>query len=259
MRGCCRRRLPDAVLDLCCGCGAIGLALAREIGAARCTVSSSTRPRPAARPQPGAVRPDAGGPGTVGDLYAPLPGRSAGNGSTSCVANAPYVPTDALAFMPAESRLYEPAVALDGGVDGLAVLRRVIAEAPQWLRPGAAGCSSRRAGAGGTDARGRMRAAGLRPSLVRDEELEATAVVGTAPVEPLDRVARAQTFARYNHCIGNRCIRSSGGAMDSTLGILTITAAALLLLVTAYFAWIGAIAVFTHAGGFAAPAATTTR
>lgn len=35
--------------------------------------------------------------------------------------------------------------------------------------------------------------------------------------------------------------------MDSALGILTITAAALLLLVTAYFAWIGAIAVFTHA------------
>lgn len=34
--------------------------------------------------------------------------------------------------------------------------------------------------------------------------------------------------------------------MNSTLGILTITAAALLLIVTAYFAWIGAIAVFTH-------------
>ena len=52
------------------------------------------------------------------------------------VANAPYVPTDQLAFMPAEARLYEAEVALDGGTDGLDVQRRVIAEAPDWLAPG---------------------------------------------------------------------------------------------------------------------------
>ena len=41
------------------------------------------------------------------------------------VANAPYVPTDAIALMPPEARDHEPRVALDGGPDGLDVQRRV--------------------------------------------------------------------------------------------------------------------------------------
>ena len=51
------------------------------------------------------------------------------------VANAPYVPTDAIALLPAEARVHEPRVALDGGPDGLDVQRRVIDEAPPWLAP----------------------------------------------------------------------------------------------------------------------------
>ena len=49
--------------------------------------------------------------------------------------NAPYVPTAAIALMPPEARLHEPAVALDGGADGLDVLRRVVDLAPAWLAP----------------------------------------------------------------------------------------------------------------------------
>ena len=52
------------------------------------------------------------------------------------VANAPYVPTDAIALMPPEARDHEPRVALDGGADGLDVQRRVAAAAPRWLAPG---------------------------------------------------------------------------------------------------------------------------
>ena len=52
--------------------------------------------------------------------------------------NAPYVPTEAIALMPPEARLFEPAVALDGGGDGLDVHRRVAAECRDWLAPGAA-------------------------------------------------------------------------------------------------------------------------
>ena len=52
------------------------------------------------------------------------------------VANAPYVPSEAIALMPREARDHEHRVALDGGPDGLAVQRRVIAGAPAWLRPG---------------------------------------------------------------------------------------------------------------------------
>jgi release factor glutamine methyltransferase len=48
-------------------------------------------------------------------------------------ANVPYVPTRELAFVPHDG---EPDAALDGGGDGLDWVRRVIAVAPRWLRPG---------------------------------------------------------------------------------------------------------------------------
>jgi len=45
------------------------------------------------------------------------------------------VPTDALDLLPHEARDHEPRVALDGGADGLDVLRRVAGGAPDWLAP----------------------------------------------------------------------------------------------------------------------------
>ena len=79
---------------------------------------------------------DLGADGRVyaGDLYEPLPGKLRGRVDI-LVANAPYVPTAAITLMPPEARLYEPKVALDGGADGLDILRRVIATAPAWLAP----------------------------------------------------------------------------------------------------------------------------
>ncbi len=70
----------------------------------------------------------------VGDLDAPLrPG---------CwdvvTAVAPYVPTDALAYLPGDARDREPRRALDGGTDGLALVTRVVAGAARLLRPGGA-------------------------------------------------------------------------------------------------------------------------
>ena len=52
------------------------------------------------------------------------------------VANVPYVPTGEIELLPPEARCYEARVALDGGPDGLDVLRRVTAAAPLWLAPG---------------------------------------------------------------------------------------------------------------------------
>lgn len=72
---------------------------------------------------------------TVGDLYQGLPGSLRGRVDV-LVANAPYVPTAAIALMAREAREHEPRVALDGGSDGAAVHRRIITEAPRWLRPG---------------------------------------------------------------------------------------------------------------------------
>jgi release factor glutamine methyltransferase len=70
-----------------------------------------------------------------GDLYDPLPPELRGHVDV-VVANAPYVPTEAIAQMPREARDHEHRIALDGGPDGLDVQRRVIAAAPAWLRAG---------------------------------------------------------------------------------------------------------------------------
>ena len=68
-----------------------------------------------------------------GDLFEPLPDDLRGRVDV-LVVNAPYVPTDAIATMPPEARDHEHRIALDGGVDGLDVQRRVIAEAADLAR-----------------------------------------------------------------------------------------------------------------------------
>jgi release factor glutamine methyltransferase len=70
----------------------------------------------------------------AGDLLEPLaaePGRLA-----MIVANAPYLPSGILPSLPREVFGFEPRQALDGGPDGLAVIRRLLAAAPAALRPG---------------------------------------------------------------------------------------------------------------------------
>lgn len=70
-----------------------------------------------------------------GDLYGPLP-RSLRGHVDILLANVPYVPTEEIELLPAEARVHEARVALDGGADGLDVLRRVTAAALPWLAPG---------------------------------------------------------------------------------------------------------------------------
>jgi release factor glutamine methyltransferase len=117
------------VLDLCCGSGALGVALAAAVGGVElhsCDI------------EPAAVRcarrnvASVGGQVYAGDLYEPLPPELRGRVDV-LLANAPYVPTNEIGLMPPEARLYEPWVTLDGGGDGLDVLRRVVAGAADWL------------------------------------------------------------------------------------------------------------------------------
>ena len=123
-------RPGSVVVDLGCGVGAIAAAvLARVPGVEVYAVDVDPAAVTCARRNLPPERV------FEGDLYAALPTGLRGEVDV-VAANAPYVPTDAIALMPREARDHEHRVALDGGADGLAVQRRVIAEAPAWLRPG---------------------------------------------------------------------------------------------------------------------------
>jgi release factor glutamine methyltransferase len=168
-----RTRPPAVVVDLCCGSGAVGAALAATLGRVELY---------AVDVDPAAVRcarrnvAAAGGRVYEGDLYEPLPTALRGRVDV-LVANAPYVPTEAVGLMPPEARLHEPRVALDGGADGLDVLRRVNAGASGWLAPGGhllVETSRRQAPAFAAA----VAAAGLVPEVISSEEFGATVVVG---------------------------------------------------------------------------------
>jgi release factor glutamine methyltransferase len=118
----------DIVVDLCCGTGALGAAIAAAVPGVE-VHAADVDPAAVACARRNVSRVYAG------DLYDALPTDLRGQ-ATVVVANAPYVPTDAIATMPPEARDHELRVALDGGPDGLEVQRRVIAGAPDWLAPG---------------------------------------------------------------------------------------------------------------------------
>ncbi|MDG4808298.1 putative protein N(5)-glutamine methyltransferase [Micromonospora sp. WMMD1120] len=165
-----------AVVDLCCGSGATTVALAHRL-APRFLAAADIDPAAVAC----ARRNVAGLDVEVyeGDLFAPLPRHWRGR-LDLVLANAPYVPTDAVALMPPEARLHEAAVALDGGPDGLAVLRRVGAEAAGWLAPGGHLVVE----AGTTQVatlRAALEAAGLTTEVRHDEDRDATAVLAQSP------------------------------------------------------------------------------
>ncbi|MBP2471412.1 release factor glutamine methyltransferase [Crossiella equi] len=159
------------VVDLCCGSGAVAAVLEDLLSPAELH---------AADVDPAAVRcarRNTKGQVHEGDLYSALPVTLRGHVDL-LVANAPYVPTDAIDLMPPEARLHEPLVALDGGPDGLAVHRRIVAGARDWLSPGGHVLieTSRRQA---PDLLRGLTEHGLRAREVEDEDLGATVVIGT--------------------------------------------------------------------------------
>jgi release factor glutamine methyltransferase len=168
-------QVPDAsvVVDLCCGSGAVGAALAAALGPVELHAADID---PAAVDCARRNTADAGAHVHTGDLFEALPAGLRGRVDI-LAANVPYVPTEEVALLPSEARDHEPLVALDGGTDGLDVLRRVASEAPHWLAPG--GCllveTSERQAEAAVDAFTR---GGLTTRLAASEELYAQVVLG---------------------------------------------------------------------------------
>jgi len=128
---------PPRVLDVCTGSGAVAIAVKHHLPQVEvwatdmCADALEVAGTNAARLLP---------PGSIqffrGDLFEALP--TAPHCLFSLiVSNPPYVPAADIPGLSPEVRA-EPVLALDGGEDGLAVIRRIIAGAPQWLNPGGA-------------------------------------------------------------------------------------------------------------------------
>lgn len=166
----------DVVVDLCCGSGAVGAALLAAVPGIRLSaadvdpaaVRCARRNLPADRV-------------FEGDLFDALPTSLKGRVDI-LVANAPYVPTDAIGLMPPEARLYEARVALDGGVDGLGVQRRIAATAVEWLAPAGSlliETSEQQA----PRTAGLLAAVGLVVTVRHSADLDSTTVIGTLPLQ----------------------------------------------------------------------------
>ncbi len=170
-----RRAEIPVIVDLCCGTGALGLAVATGLAGRAELHAADLNPAAAACARRN-VEP-AGGHVYVGDLFGALPGGLRGRADI-LICNAPYVPTGDVAFLPAEARDHEPLVALDGGLDGLAILRRAASDAPGWLAPGGVllvETSDRQA----PEMAAAMAAAGVPPATRTDEDWGATVVTGS--------------------------------------------------------------------------------
>lgn len=127
---------PAVVVDLCTGSGAVALSTAQEcLSAVVYATDLSSRAVEIAGAN--AARLGLTDRVTVflGDLFKPLPDELRGRVDL-VVANPPYIPATDLASLPREVEAFEPALALDGGPDGLDVARRIMAQAREWLAPG---------------------------------------------------------------------------------------------------------------------------
>ena len=154
-------------LDLCTGSGCIAIAVARGVHAARRGRRALAWSAPEARQRQSAAdaAPDAVSPVRiiatdvvvaavelarrnadrlglsasidvrVGDLDGALSDSDIGAGFDVVCSNPPYVTTSEWERLDRNVRDYEPRSALDGGADGLDVVRRVIAAAPRLLAP----------------------------------------------------------------------------------------------------------------------------
>jgi release factor glutamine methyltransferase len=129
------RRNPVAV-DVACGAGAVALTIAKQVPRAE-VVGVDIEPAAVTLGRQNArlleltnVR------FAAGDMLAPLKGALRGRVDVFTI-HPPYVARNLVRTLPREIRDYEPAQSLtDRSVDGLGLVRRLAAQAPDWLRGG---------------------------------------------------------------------------------------------------------------------------
>lgn len=164
------------LVELCCGVGAVATAVATTVRGVQ-VYAADVDPR-AVQCATRNLAPFGGG-SYEGDLFDALPAFLRGRIDV-LVANAPYVPTEAIATMPHEAREYEPRLSLDGGPDGVAVHRRIAEHARSWLASGGSLLIETSERQAPLTAEAFVRH-GLSARVVRADDVDGTAVVGSSP------------------------------------------------------------------------------
>lgn len=124
------------IVDLCTGSGCIAVSVAGELAGSRVYATDISWAALEVARENAVLN---GVAGRVeffeGDLFAPLPCGLKG-AVDIIISNPPYVSLSEMEGLAPEVRDFEPGTALFGGVDGLDFLRRIIAQAPGYLKKG---------------------------------------------------------------------------------------------------------------------------
>ncbi len=124
------------ILDLCCGSGAIGVSLCKHLEDVKVTAADVSDKAIAVAK----MNAQNAGVGKrmkflAGDLFCSLRKGIGGTKFHMIVSNPPYIKRDVIPTLQREVAEHEPMLALDGGEDGLDFYRRIIKEAPDYLKP----------------------------------------------------------------------------------------------------------------------------
>jgi release factor glutamine methyltransferase len=132
-----RGRAAPLIVDIGTGCGAIAIAVANTLPRARALATDvSASALDLARINAARSGVEDRIAFALGPALDPL-SRLTGEGSVDAiVSNPPYIPTAEIARLSKDVREHEPAVALDGGPDGLDVHRPIVAGAARYLGSG---------------------------------------------------------------------------------------------------------------------------
>lgn len=130
-----KKRRYRTVLDLCCGSGALGIAIAKECQGVRVTMSDESED--AVR----IAKENAEKLGLSktckivrGNLFEPFKKIFGKQKFDLIISNPPYIQTDVIETLDKEVKDYEPLSALDGGENGLDYYSKILASAGEYLR-----------------------------------------------------------------------------------------------------------------------------